>query len=154
MTLFSGVHEIRLLRPAGVAVGYFDNWDAALLAVENEPTQYKAAYFSLNPIRVPAGIRLNPASLSVSRNAAGDSDIERRVRLLVDLDPPRPAGTNSTEAEKLAAREQAERVREYLKSRNWPEPMICDSGNGSHLLYSVDLALPDGGCREFQCLAH
>src|SRR6266498_4470269 len=138
MTLFKGIHEVRLLGPNGIAVGYFDNWDAALRAVESEP-QYKAAYFSLNSIILPAGIAVNPPSLTVTRNAAGDSDIARRVRLLVDLDPPRPAGTNSTEAEKQAAREQAERVREYLRSRDWPEPMLCDSGNGWHLLYCIDI---------------
>ena len=62
-----------------------------------------------------------------------------RKWLLVDLDPPRPAGTNSTDAEKQAARNEAERVRQYLSSRNWPEPMLCDSGNGWHLLYRIDL---------------
>jgi P4 family phage/plasmid primase-like protien len=139
MNLFYGVHEVRLLRPNGVAVGYFDSCDAALLAVENEPSQYKAAYFTLNPINLPAGIPLNPQVLTPSRNAAGAADIAGRVWLLVDLDPPRPAGTNSTDDEKQAARGEAERVREYLRSRNWPEPTLCDSGNGWHLLYRIDL---------------
>lgn len=143
MTLFAGIHEVRLLRFSGVAVGYFDNWDAALRAVENEPTQYKAAYFTLNPIKLPAEIPLNPASLSTARNAASKSDIARRVLLLVDLDPPRPAGLNSTDTEKQAARAQAEAVREYLCSRGWPEPMLCDSGNGWHLLYRIELANDD-----------
>jgi P4 family phage/plasmid primase-like protien len=81
--------------------------------------------------------------LTPSRNAAGASDIARRTWLLVDLDPPRPAGTNSTDAEKQAAREQAEQVREYLSSRGWPAPMVCDSGNGWHLLYPIDLPNDD-----------
>ena len=140
---FHGVHEVRLLRPSGVAVGYFNDWNAALRTIENEPSSYKAAYFTLNPIKLPAGIPLNPQALTPSRNAAGASDIARRVSLLVDLDPPRPAGTNSTEAEKQAAREQAESVREYLKSRDWHEPMLCDSGNGWHLQYRIDLANDD-----------
>jgi hypothetical protein len=139
MSVFHGVHEVRLFRPNGVVVGYFDSRDAALLAVENEPSQYKAAYFTLNPIKLPAGIPVNPQALTPSRNAAGAADITRRTWLLVDLDPPRPAGTNSTDAEKRAAHEQAECVREYLSSRNWPEPMVCDSGNGWHLLYPIDL---------------
>jgi hypothetical protein len=63
MNPLSGVHEVRMLRPNGVAVGYFDSWDAALRAVESEPTQYKAAYFTLNAINLPAGISLNPPSL-------------------------------------------------------------------------------------------
>jgi hypothetical protein len=143
LTLFSGIHEVRLLRPAGIAVGYFDDWDAALRAVENEPTQYKAAYFTLNPINLPTNIPLNPVSLSSTRHAAGKSDIARRVWLLVDLDPPRPAGLNATETEKQAARVQAEAVREYLRSRGWPDPMLCDSGNGWHLLYRIELPNDD-----------
>lgn len=139
MTLFRGAHEVRLLRPSGVAVGYFDNWEAALRAVENEPSQYKAAYFTLNPLKLPAEIPVNPQALTPSRNAAGASDVARRTWLLVDLDPPRPAGVNSTDAEKQAAREQVDAVCEYLKSRNWPDPMLCDSGNGWHLLYRIDL---------------
>jgi P4 family phage/plasmid primase-like protien len=139
VNLFFGVHEVRLFRPTGIAVGYFDSWDAALRAVENEPTQYKAAYTTLNPLNIPAQIPLNPQALNPSRNAASASDVARRVRLLVDLDPPRQPGTNSTELEKQAARGQADGVREYLKSRNWPEPMVCDSGNGWHLVYRLEL---------------
>ena len=53
MELFYGIHEVRLFRPTGVAVGYFDSWDAALHRIENEPS-YKAAYCTLNPISLPA----------------------------------------------------------------------------------------------------
>ncbi len=137
--LFFGVHEVRLFCPNRVAVGYFTDWDAALRAVESEPTQYKAAYFTLNPLRLPEGIPVNPASLRTSSNAAGTSDIERRVWLLIDCDPPRPAKSNSTAEEKQAAREQAQRIREWLRSHSWPEPVLADSGNGWHLLYRVDL---------------
>jgi P4 family phage/plasmid primase-like protien len=144
MNLFQGVHEVRVFRPSGVAVGYFDSWDAALRTIENEPSQYKAAYFTLNPVdpgKLPANITVNPQTLTPTRNTAGDADMLSRTLLLVDLDPPRPAGTNAMDAEKQAAREAAERVREYLSSRNWPEPMLCDSGNGWHLQYRV--ALPN-----------
>lgn len=135
---FQGTHEVRLLRPS-IAVGYFDSWNAALRTVENEPSQYKAAYFTLNPVKLPTTMPVNLQTLTPARNTAGDADILCRTSLLVDLDPPRPAGTNSTDAEKQAARDQAERVREYLSSRNWPEPMLCDSGNGWHLLYRIEL---------------
>jgi P4 family phage/plasmid primase-like protien len=140
--IFHGVHEVRLLRPTSVAVGYFDSWDVALRTIENEPS-YKAAYFTLNPIRLPAKTPVNPEMLAPARNTAGDADMLSRTWLLVDLDPPRVAGSNSTDTEKLDAREQAERVRAYLTSRNWPEPMLCDSGNGWHLQYRIELPNDD-----------
>src|ERR1700733_7215741 len=138
-SLFSGVHEVRLLRPNGVSVGHFDSWDAALRAVELEPSQFKGCYYTLNPVKLPDGIPLNPSSLNPARTAAGDSDIERRISLLIDLDPPRPAGPNSTEAEKQPAREQTERVIAWLTSQGWPVPLLADSGNGIHILYRIDL---------------
>jgi P4 family phage/plasmid primase-like protien len=137
MSLFHGVHEVRLIRPS-IASGYFDSWDAALEAVETEP-EYKAAYFTLNPVEVPAGVAVNPASLKASKNTAADANIARRVWLLIDLDPARAAGTNATDAEKQSAREQADAARNYLAARGWPEPVLADSGNGWHLLYRVDL---------------
>jgi len=139
MILFHGVHEVRLFRSAGVAVGYFDDCDTALRAVENEPLEYKAAYFTLNPLILPASIPVNPEALSPSRNAAGGSDIARRVWLLIDCDPPRPSKTNSSAEEKQAARDEAERIREWLGSHGWPEPVLADSGNGWHLLHRIDL---------------
>lgn len=139
MRLFAGIHEVRVLRPNGVAVGYFDDWDAALRAVEAEPTQYKAAYFTLNPIKAPAHIQLNPTLLSSARQAVSKSDIANRVWLLIDIDPPRSSGVNSSDAEKQAAREQTDAIREYLQSRGWPYPLLCDSGNGWHLLYRIHL---------------
>ncbi len=135
MNLFKGVHEIRLLRPT-IAAAHFDSWEAAVSAVESEP-DYRAAYFTLNPLR--EGGTLNPKSCKAARVTAGDADIARRVRLMIDLDPERPAGTNSTEAEKETARSQAEDVRRFLNGRGWPSPLLGDSGNGWHLLYSIDL---------------
>lgn len=132
---FAGVHEVRMLRPA-IAVGYFDLWDAALTAVESEP-EYRAAYFTLNPLN--GGGPLNPKTLKVSRNTASDADIARRVRLMIDLDPVRPAGSSSTDSEKESARKQAEAARQFLSGRGWPLPLLADSGNGWHLLYRIDL---------------
>lgn len=146
MNLFHGVHEVRVLRPSGIAVGYFDSWDAALSTIENEPSPYKAAYFTLNPInpgRLPASIPVNAQTLTPTRNTAGDGDMLSRTALLVDLDPERPAGTNSTDTQKQTAHDEAERVREYLSSRGWPEPTICDSGNGWHLQYRIELSNDD-----------
>src|SRR5450755_4619065 len=132
MNLFSGVHEVRVLGRNRVLTGYFDDWDAALKAVGVEP-DYKAAYFTLNPIVVPADTQINPVSLSTGGASASNADVKRRVTLLIDLDPPRPSGTSSTDEEKRAAFEQAQRVKEWLTAQGWPAPTVADSGNGWHL---------------------
>ena len=136
MSLFHGVHEVRLFTKTGTKAGYFESFDAALQAVENE-AEYKSAYFTLNPLNVPASFERG--RLVSARNTAGDEDVTRRVRLLLDFDPERPAGTNSTVGEKATALEQAEGCREWLREKGWPEPSFCDSGNGLHLLFGVDL---------------
>lgn len=46
---------------------------------------------------------------------------------------------SSTDEEKRTALLRAREVREYLGGQGWPEPIFGDSGNGSHLLYRVDL---------------
>lgn len=135
---FDGVHEVRALRPSGVAVGYFDSFDLATAAVERE-ADYRAIYFSLNPVdpaKVPA---LNPPTLKPSANTAADADVSRRVRLMLDFDPIRPANCSATDSEKATAVDQAEAARRFLSSRGWPSPMVADSGNGVHLLYRIDL---------------
>ncbi|MGD9691096.1 MAG: AAA family ATPase [Phycisphaerales bacterium] len=81
-----------------------------------------------------------------------DTGITRRRWLLVDLDAVRPTGISSTDAEHAAARQRAERVREHLRSKGWPEPILADSGNGWHLLYCIDLLPNDDGLVE-RCLA-
>lgn len=82
---------------------------------------------------------LNPVMTRVGMGSATDRDIVRRRWLLVDIDPCRPAGTSSTDAERAAAFERARVVRDYLRSEGWPDPVLADSGNGYHLLYQVDL---------------
>ncbi|MDG3003270.1 DNA primase family protein [Paludisphaera mucosa] len=79
------------------------------------------------------------------KGAATDADVTRRVWLLVDVDPVRPAGVSSTDAEKQAAWQVALSIRDGLEGRGWPRPILADSGNGFHLLYRVDLPADDGG---------
>jgi hypothetical protein len=63
----------------------------------------------------------------------------RRRWLSLDFDPVRPSGVSATDTEKKAARRRALEVREFLRGLEWPEPVVCDSGNGYHLLYRIEL---------------
>lgn len=72
-----------------------------------------------------------------------DSDIRQIQWLLIDADPIRPAGVCANDTEKAAALEKAKEIRAYLHMVGFHDPVMCDSGNGYHLLYSVRMAVED-----------
>ena len=78
-------------------------------------------------------------SNSMSDRALSDSDIAFVVRLPLDFDPDRPAGTPSTDGELAAAVAQRNRLVQALASLGWPTPATAVSGNGAHALYRVRL---------------
>ncbi len=142
------VIEVRAITDDGVASGYFD--DPALLAAAVSPLDslptVQGIYLTLNEV--------NPALLSRRANrikqrlgkkdaTTADNDILRRLWLPVDIDPTRPSGVSSTEAEHQAAIETAGKIADHLTGLGWPAPVIADSGNGAHLLYRIDLPNDD-----------
>lgn len=138
MKLFSDIHEIVCKRADGkLYVGYFDDEQKALASVSGDST-YQAVWYSLNPLKdLPQGSTLNPPTLARSNRSKKDW-ISRRVRLLADLDPVREYG-NANDAEKTAAHKLAIAVRDHLSSVGWPKPLLCDSGNGYHIVFAIDL---------------
>jgi len=141
-----GVHELR--SPPGRQYGMFT--DPLLMAESakklSDCKAVSAVYWSLNPLfddlleRSP-----NHLSPSAKGQSAGDTDIICRHLMLVDLDPVRPADCSSTDDEKAKAWNVGERVRSFLHSRGYPDPIVADSGNGFHLLYRINLPAHDGG---------
>jgi hypothetical protein len=106
--------------------------------------------------------RLAPALLSRARNhiaepwkdqqslpfkLSNDGDILARRFLIIDVDPVKPKefkAHSATDAEKEAAAELVANVRSYLARMGWPAPLVVDSGNGFHLYYRLEHALPGG----------
>jgi hypothetical protein len=132
------VSEIRIPGAKPVPLrGYFDaqHFGAAARAVVS--IDAPGIYVTLNPVK-PELLRLSPCCLGSGR-ATTDADIERRRLLLLDFDPERAAKVSSTDAEKAASYERALACRAWLLSRGWPQPILGDSGNGFHLLSSIDL---------------
>jgi len=89
-------------------------------------------YVTLNPLR-------ERWAAEEDSKAASDADIDRRRWLMIDFDPVRDANTNSTWIESLFASTLAAKVQNHLHQIGWPDPILCGSGNGSYLLYRVDL---------------
>lgn len=144
------IFEIRLLDcrpPAGngrpfPASGYFDNVGLAAQAIALAESSMCPAgiYMTVN--------RCNPGLLARSPNAiekypkstTSDGDITRRCRLMIDVDPERPSGISANDQEKQAAFEMVGNIRDFLeKEHGFFEPVVQDSGNGTHLLYPIDL---------------
>ena len=129
-----------------VESGYFDYEHIYEAAKAVAKLQCRGVYVTVNPV--------NPALLARSANrmqpagrdaASKDSDILLRRWLLIDCDPVRPSGISATNEEHALAFDKAIEIREGLKSMGWPEPIVCDSGNGAQLMYRVDLPCDDEG---------
>jgi hypothetical protein len=131
--------------------GFFDAGhlaDMAKAALQVSPLA-KGVYFTLNPLNSDLlARRCNRIAYAAEGELAKDKDVLRRRWLLVDADPVRDPLVSATDAEKAAARQTIEAVRDFLHGRAWPDPVLADSGNGFHLLYPVDLPADDGGLVE------
>jgi hypothetical protein len=132
--------EVRILKtPKGTVSGYYTDLDALARDAARWNGQAEGVYFTPNPVD-PTLLARSPNRLtSRARSTTSDSDVARRRWLPIDLDPKRPSGVSSTDAEHAAALTRAYEIRSVLQAEGWPDPILADSGNGAHLLYRVDL---------------
>ncbi len=146
----SGVFEIRALRCRSkrggkpfTAAGWFNDHalaaaEVARIDAENTP---EGVYVTLNPVHPDLLARQEANKLrDYADGLTTDADILARHRLLIDFDPARRTGISSTEQEHKAAFAKAGEVAAWLKGEmGFPDPLKGDSGNGAHLLCSIDL---------------
>ena len=103
-TLAAGVVEVRALADGVTHSGYFDDYGKLACAVEalDADPSITGIYVTLNAVN-PALLarRVNRIKMRLSRKDAttADTDIIRRRWLPVDIDPVRPSGVSSTDAE-------------------------------------------------------
>lgn len=110
--------ELRRLTAAGAESQVFDDAES-LLAAANGPGNW---YITLNR---PAAAATGPFK---------DADIELIVRLPFDFDPPRPAGTNSTETELAQAEQAAICVYHGIRQDELAGRLFVDSGRDQPLI--------------------
>ena len=137
-----GLIEVRTTEPP-VMSGYYRDRDK--LVGDLMKYKDKTWYFVMNEINEACAGRVQFEKLITERKlqTTSDGDITRIKWILIDSDPVRPSGTSSNEEEKEHAYNTTTNVRAYLRQRGFQEPVMCDSGNGYHLLYSVDLEPAD-----------
>ena len=136
-TLFQpgSVLELRALwKNGGVASGYYTDYekmaqDAAILDGLSDIAGIYVVANEINPDLFAR--RANRLNMKLSRDdkTTGDEDIIHRNWFLIDVDPRRPSGISSTDAEHQAALHKADRIRDFSEL-GWLEPVCADSGNG------------------------
>lgn len=124
---------------AGVVSGYSDALGPLVDAAARWSGRAEGVYVTLNPCTPAVLSRAHNRVVEHAKTTTSDAEVLRRCWLLVDLDPRRPAGISSTDAEHAAALARAQEMRAWLAERGWPVPILADSGNGAHLLYRVEL---------------
>jgi hypothetical protein len=119
--------------------GLFNDAETAAIAIEPY-VGVNDIYITLNSPDL-ALFELNPNVLTPhAKQTTGDSDIRNLNWLFVDFDPVRPTGVASMNDEKREAMLLAANVAKNLhKDFNFPSPIVCDSGNGCHLLFKIEL---------------
>lgn len=128
----------------GIVSGYYDDLDRAATDVLSlEERGAAGIYVTINPCVHAVLARSANHLTERPKHATGDAEIGRRLWLLIDIDPDRPAGIAATDAERQAATELAAEIEDILRCRGWAYALLVDSGNGAYLLYRIDLPNTD-----------
>ena len=139
----SGLVELRHLSAAAWQFGAFDDPEAMRRAIKAR-SDTGALFTTLN--------RLDPSAVNVrnllsrkrdGHSAVRDNDISAITRIPLDFDPERPAGTNATDGELMAAIECRDAVVSALMAAGWPEPVTAVSGNGAHAIFRTEITDSD-----------
>ena len=118
--------------------GFYDDHTRLVQDAGRINGNYAGVYVTLNP-PWPETLAWSKNRLTGKpRKLTGDTHVVSRRWLYLDFDPVRMSDVSATGDEQEAAFCRAREVREWLTSRDWPEPVRASSGNGAHLLYRID----------------
>jgi hypothetical protein len=137
------VIEIRCIWPKGIEPSrgttsrcfdqtQYQSEQAFRSAVESYVTQMNEQgfnlYATLNPIKAGMG----------QFSSAKDVDVICRRRFLIDIDRDVGKDHPATDADIAAAKSLGDRIASHLDGLGWPVPVRILSGNGHHLIYTLD----------------
>jgi len=130
------------MRNGGVitAAGWFDDATLFVRAAAQLDQRGAQVYFTLNPVQPALLCRGYNRIVERPKTTTSDRDVLRRAWIPIDVDPVRPAGVSSNDAELGAARVRALEVAGWLTDKlGEPISVWACSGNGFHLLFRADL---------------
>lgn len=146
-SIFHTEGEITEIRSFGNASfsGYYTNLENAIRDIEAlEKKVDQQIYFVINHIRQDCYGRVQRERLVMRpAHTTSDDEIVARKWIMIDLDPKRAAGTNSSNEELEYAHQKALDVYHFLKNNGFEEPVVCMSGNGFHLMYACKILVSE-----------
>lgn len=140
----NGLLEVRILSTTNERENYagiFDNYNALISEVLKFDKFPYNIYFIFNELKDAVSGRACYNKIVRSAKTIKDVDIKYRRWLFIDIDPIREGGVKdiaSTNEEMEASKVVAREVRSYLRAEGFPSPVVCESGNGTHLLFRVN----------------
>ena len=141
------VAELRTFKEKGQPVsGFFTDLDIMAQEAARVSGSMTGVYVTLNVVDPGLLARADNRLVTCPKQTTCDTDIVRRTRLLIDIDPVRGGTIPSTDGEHDMAIACARELQAYLQQQGWPDTLLADSGNGAHILAAVDLP-NDEECR-------
>lgn len=136
--------EVRILGGSSgrkeVISGYFRDADTMLEKLKTIDMRGRSVYMTLNSVMEECFAREQCQRFVKNPATTQDTEITAFRWLFVDLDPVRPTGISSTDAELQKAADLEKSVLSYLLDIGFAEPVRAMSGNGYHLLFRIDVA--------------
>lgn len=125
--------EIRLISPEGkIGSGYFKSIDN-IISELNRYNEYGVYYTINTPVNECYGrIQCEQIHFRV-KSTTQDKEIKGRDEIVIDLDPCRVSGTNSTEEELGYAKQRTNEIYKWLIDNGFYPPIVNISANGVHL---------------------
>jgi hypothetical protein len=123
----AGAVELRTL-PDARSQWFTDAYDL-LAAADAAEQRGQDVYMSLN----------RPLDGQPREAALREHDVERIIRLPMDFDAVRPAGTSASDHQIALAEAARLRATNRLRALRWPDPVLVHSGNGVHAIYRAHL---------------
>lgn len=125
--------------------GYFTNADDLMRAFDELRNFADCnVYITLNSINEACFDRVQKKRFEKNaKTTTSDNDIVGYDWLMIDLDPKRPSGTSSTDEQIKKAKEQGNKIYQFMQNLGFSKPLFANSGNGVHLLYRIRLKNSD-----------
>lgn len=132
--------EIRVIGSGVTYSGYFKDADSVVDALSSVNLYGSNVYITLNEIRDDCFSRKQSQRLIKNAKPTTSDDVITRYHyLFIDLDPDRISGVSSTQDELQLSFDLAKKICAYMQELGAGQPIKAISGNGSHLIYKIDL---------------